>query len=110
MRDAYHWADVFILLSDWEGLPLSILEAMRQGVIVIATDVGANSEVITNSVNGFLFKKETSIQQSVEALIRLSDDPTQVDLIRKNAYKDLSKKTWSHSLAQLHKELVRILD
>ena len=31
-----YWADIFILLSDWEGLPLSILEAMRQGVIVIA--------------------------------------------------------------------------
>lgn len=50
-------ADIFILISDWEGLPLSILEAMRAGLPVIASDVGGVSEAVEDDVNGFLIPK-----------------------------------------------------
>jgi len=47
-------ADVFVLPSKWEGLPLSILEAMRAGLPVIATDTGGVSEAVTDGVTGYL--------------------------------------------------------
>jgi len=109
LQEAYDWADVFILLSDYEGLPLSIIEAMRQGVIVLATDVGANSEIITHEVNGFLFQKETCIQESLETLYQLCSDRDLVNTISQNAYKTCSLKTWDESILPLYNKVIKHL-
>ena len=47
-------SDIFILVTDWEGFPISILEAMRAGLPVIACDVGGVREAITDRSNGRL--------------------------------------------------------
>jgi glycosyltransferase involved in cell wall biosynthesis len=47
-------ADIFLLPSRWEGLPISILEAMRAGLPVIATDVGGVAEAVTDGITGCL--------------------------------------------------------
>ena len=64
-------SDLFILLSDWEGLPLSILEAMRSGLPIIASDVGGVNEVVLDSVNGYLIPKnaEDELIQKVKHLL-----------------------------------------
>lgn len=46
--------DVFLLLSNWEGFPISIIEAMRAGLPVIASDVGGVKEAVQDGVNGYL--------------------------------------------------------
>ncbi len=47
-------ADLFVLSTKWEGLPLSILEAMRAGLPVVASRVGGVAEAVTDGVTGFL--------------------------------------------------------
>ena len=47
-------AAVFILSSDWEGLPLSALEAMSCGLPVIATRVGGTPEIVLDHQTGIL--------------------------------------------------------
>jgi glycosyltransferase involved in cell wall biosynthesis len=42
----YQWADVFVLPSDREGMPLAALEAMASGLPVVATDVVGNRELL----------------------------------------------------------------
>ena len=46
--------DVFVLPSLWEGMPLTVLEAMRAGVAVVASDADGTAEVIQDQVTGRL--------------------------------------------------------
>lgn len=50
-------ADVFVLSSIAEGIPMTILEAMASNLAVISTDVGGLSELIEHNVNGQLVQK-----------------------------------------------------
>ncbi|WP_323665721.1 glycosyltransferase family 4 protein [Pectobacterium punjabense] len=50
-------SDIFILISNWEGLPLSLLEAMRSGLPTIASDVGGVKECVADGKSGFLVRK-----------------------------------------------------
>lgn len=50
-------SDVFVLVSHWEGLPLTILEAMRAGLPVIASDVGGVAEAVLEGETGYLIKR-----------------------------------------------------
>jgi glycosyltransferase involved in cell wall biosynthesis len=45
-------ADLFALITHWEGFPRSILEAMRSGLPVVVSDVGGCSESVLDGVNG----------------------------------------------------------
>ena len=46
--------DLFVNVSDSEGLPVSIMEAMAYGIPALARNIGGNNEIIKNDENGFL--------------------------------------------------------
>ena len=55
VREALQQIDVLLLLSDSEGLPLALLEAMGHGVAPIVTNLeGGLTEVVQDGHNGFL--------------------------------------------------------
>lgn len=64
-------SDVLLLISRWEGLPLTILEGMRASLPVIASDVGGVSEQVEDGVTGFLVPRDESaeITTAVERLL-----------------------------------------
>lgn len=93
-------ADVFILASDWEGLPLTILEAMRAGLPVVASNVGGVSEAVINNVTGLLVERgddagltkaiarlmaspETRVQMGAEARSKFESEFTFDLMLRK---------------------------
>jgi glycosyltransferase involved in cell wall biosynthesis len=54
VKEILQQLDIFWLTSKWEGTPNALLEAMANGLPVVATDVGACREVIEDGVSGFL--------------------------------------------------------
>ncbi len=64
-------AQVFLLISNWEGFPRSILEAMRAGLPVVASDVGGSSESVAEGESGFLIPRGdvATLRERLEPLI-----------------------------------------
>lgn len=81
-----HPVDVFINVSNSEGIPVSIMEAMCFGIPVIATNVGGMPEIV-NDQNGILMVNNPSAEDISSALLTLAND--------KSMYRRLaSKQTW----------------
>jgi glycosyltransferase involved in cell wall biosynthesis len=67
-------ADIFILPSRQEGLPIAILEAMAVGAAVISTPVGAIPDAILDGGTGLLVPPGDAAALA-DAICRLLDDP-----------------------------------
>ena len=65
--------DIFILMSNNEGLPISIIEAMRAGLPVISTTVSGIPEQVRPLYNGIL------IEPSVKELVNVLNDLPKYD-------------------------------
>lgn len=63
--------NVFINVSESEGVPVSIMEAMSFGKIIIATNVGGTSEVVLNEKNGYLLNKDFQLNELKKAIITI---------------------------------------
>lgn len=57
MADIYAQLDALVLVSDSEGTPLAMLEAMSAGVVPIVPDIAGASDVIATSNNGLLYPR-----------------------------------------------------
>jgi len=58
------------MTSLWEGLPLSLIEALALGKPVVATDVGGNAEVVLDKENGFIVPP-MAVDKITEALTEM---------------------------------------
>ena len=59
-------ADVFVLTSLWEGLPISLLEAMYMKKLCVVSDVIGNRDVIHNGGNGYVCSDVDEFVKAIE--------------------------------------------
>lgn len=95
-------ADAFILPSQYEGMPMSIIEAMGTGLPIIASRVGGIPDMIDDEKSGLLI--EPTVEELIKALLRLLCDKTLRETIGTNAL----KKTAKFSSEYMAKKYVRI--
>jgi glycosyltransferase involved in cell wall biosynthesis len=67
-------ADIVLLTSDNEGMPVSLIQAGMAGLPVVATNVGSVGEVVLNNTTGFITSLETkAIADAIEKLLTKED-------------------------------------
>lgn len=112
-------SSIFVLATNWEGFPITILEAMRAGLPVIATDVDGVREAVVHGTTGYLVAKSdtTSLRERICELLadvdarhrlgaaaraRYESEFTQISMLRKidSVYREILPDR-SHSEAAL---------
>jgi glycosyltransferase involved in cell wall biosynthesis len=94
-------AEIFCLITNWEGLPISIIEAIRASLPVVATDVSGVNEIIKDKKNGFLIRdnEPEKIANKIKKLIQDCELRKQMGekgrelFLDKFTYKQMHKKT-----------------
>ena len=79
-------SDVFILPSLWEGLPISLLEAMALKKPCIVSNVIGNRDVISNENNGFVCN---NLNEFIEVIKNIQDNKYNLEKISENAFNDV---------------------
>lgn len=69
-------ADLLVLTSKREGLPLAVLEAMSLGRGVIVPDVGSCSDAVIHGQNGILYDPDVELEDLVELVKHALAPPT----------------------------------
>lgn len=100
--------DLFVLLSESEGLPVSIQEALAHGIPVVATNVGGVADAFgANGDNGALLSAEATVEQIATVLEQLLLAPAAEQAARREA----AWKRWAldFDAERNHAALARIL-
>ncbi len=93
--------DIYLLTTHYEGLPISVIEAMSYGLPVIVSDVGGDSELVVSGKNGFLVHNVAELRTILYDLI---NDPVQIKNMGKNSLALFLKKfTLLKQLQDTHK-------
>lgn len=56
IEDFLNTFDIFLTTALYEGMPYSLIEALRAGLPIVATDVIGNNEIVMENINGYLFE------------------------------------------------------
>ena len=90
LKSALENSHVYLMSSDWEGLPQSALEALSIGLPIVTTKAGGVVDIVKEGENGFLV--ECGDQEGLtKAILKISNSREQRNLFSKNNIRDSVK-------------------
>lgn len=95
--------DVFILCSLWEGLPISLLEAMYMKKICIVSNVIGNRDVIEDGKNGYITK---NLGEYVDIINSILNNKNVLE-IKENSYKSVEEIYNTNNMIEKYKKIYR---
>lgn len=88
-------ADLFMLPSNYEGLPMVILEAMAAGLPIVASNVGGVNEIVRDGINGYAVTNDATLFASrIDGILS--------DSARQAAFSHASRKRFERDLTVGH--------
>ena len=97
-----HEADVFTLPSIYEGIPMTLIEAMGTGLPIVATEVGGIPDMITDNESGILTRIDA--KEIADAFLRLSND----EELRKKLGQNALYRSQAFSSVEMAKKYIDI--
>lgn len=94
--------DLFVLFSNFEGLPMTIIEAMSQKKAVVASDVGGIHELVDSS-NGALI--DNTEEQAVSEIKKILDDSKLRKSMEESSYSKYKKDFTLEKMYNSYKDL-----
>jgi glycosyltransferase involved in cell wall biosynthesis len=95
-------ADFFILPSFWEGLPLSLLEAMYLKKICLVSDIIGNRDIIRNEENGFICHNTDDYLYRIN---QITENKLNWKPVIEEAHKDIAALYNTDSMAAKYEEI-----
>jgi glycosyltransferase involved in cell wall biosynthesis len=93
-------ADIFVMPSLWEGMPLALIEAQAAGLPAVVSDVVGNRDVVIDGETGFVCKDDQDLLQTTRRLIE--DPALRLKMGRAARERALSR----FSVERMHRELM----
>ena len=103
MPDLYRQADMVLMPSQSEGLSLVYLEALSSGCVLLASDIPASREIVTDDETGFLFPVG-DVAAMIELILRNAADAELRERIGRNA------RAWSLQRPSLDDNIATFAD
>jgi glycosyltransferase involved in cell wall biosynthesis len=91
----YQQADIFVLASDFEGMPNVMLEAMASSLAIVATEAPGTVDLVEPERNGFLVSKQR-LEAFDEAVLRMKEDSRYLLKLQQSSYAIAQKYTWDN--------------
>ena len=83
--DFMNYMDVFLITSDFEGLPVALLESMSMEVVPFCTEVGGIPNVVKDNLNGVLLKSQEPSEILSILQHKMMGESSNFGLLKKNA-------------------------
>jgi glycosyltransferase involved in cell wall biosynthesis len=102
-------ADVFVMPSDFEGMPNAMMEAMAQGLPAVSTDVSGALDVARDGQEA-LYYRPRDIDALTQHLTRLIEDPAERARLGSNAVARMHEFSVEKSVATFEARLIEGLE
>ena len=77
--------DIAVLTSKWEGMPISIIEALRKGCPVVATNAGGTPELVKDGTAGYV-AEVGAYRDVAEKVLRILNDAQLFNKMKREAH------------------------
>ncbi len=104
--------DIYVMSSLWEGLSISLLEALASGIPIVATNVGSNDEIIDNGIDGLLAEPDNpeALAEKIIELIRNPDLRRRISMNAVQKSKQFSIEKTAKNYLKVYKKFINIKD
>lgn len=98
-------SDVLLMTSQWEGLPLTLLDAAINDLTIVAPAVGGIPDFVSDGVTGYLVDQYDDVDAYVDVLARLAADHAELTATR-DAARSLTRSR--HDIAAFRERLLSV--
>lgn len=106
----YNQADIFVLPSLWEGMPITLIEAMASGVPIVATKVGGIPDMVEHKQTALLVDiDENKIAQAILDLIENNELREKIGQNAKKKAVEFSSRIMKEEYLKVYRNSSKIL-